>query len=37
MATAKAWRHLGLKAPRRSSVPDLFENGNPGDTGDAKA
>jgi len=25
MATAKAWRHLGLKAPRRVTVEDLFD------------
>ncbi|MBN8726587.1 MAG: Holliday junction branch migration DNA helicase RuvB [Xanthomonadales bacterium] len=24
MATAKAWRHLGLAAPRRPAAPDLF-------------
>ena len=25
MASAKAWRHLGLKQPRRAEVEDLFE------------
>jgi Holliday junction DNA helicase RuvB len=29
--TLKAWRHLGLSGPARSSVPDLFEGGSEGD------
>jgi holliday junction DNA helicase RuvB len=29
MVTAKAWRHFGLKAPRRVATEDLFEGGEP--------
>ncbi|HEX5091141.1 MAG TPA: Holliday junction branch migration DNA helicase RuvB [Burkholderiales bacterium] len=29
MVTAKAWRHMGLKAPRRVEVEDLFESREP--------
>jgi Holliday junction DNA helicase RuvB len=29
--TLKAWRHLGLPGPSRSSAPDLFEGGSEGD------
>jgi Holliday junction DNA helicase RuvB len=29
--TLKAWRHLGLPGPSRSSVPDLFEGGGEGE------
>jgi Holliday junction DNA helicase RuvB len=38
MATAKAWRHLGLAAPRRQAAPDLFaEPPEPGDADAVKA
>jgi len=30
MVTAKAWRHFGLKAPRRVATEDLFEAGESG-------
>ena len=38
MVTSKAYRHLGLKAPKRAVVEDLFEAGEGrGETGEGKA